>query len=533
MNRQWMLVGVLTAGLLLTQAAGTSSLSPRLPAYGTADRYEDLVIGVPNDKFDEERPGAVAAVYGGPSPGLTGGNTLWTQHPLLPDNDDDGDLWGKALAAGDFDGDGWYDLAVGAPREDLWSISNVGAVDILYGSAAGWPTRFQLFHQNLLTDAEDGDQYGWAVAAGDFDGDGYDDLAVGVPEEDIGGKAGAGQVDVYYGTPSGPTGGAGRQELDQDILGVNWGIGGGDNFGWALATGDFDRDGYDDLAVGVPEEDSLVALDIGVVNIVYGTGAGLKSMRAQQWHQNAGDILDGADPGDQFGKALVTGDFNRDGYADLAVGVPYEDKGTTADAGAVSVLYGSDSGLTDTGNQFFQQRIGNSDNAEKDDRLGWALAAGDFDGDRFADLAIGAHYEDVGAKVNAGAVSVLYGASSGLYSKHDRWFHQDLLDTYDGADAGDWFGFALTAGDFDGNGCDDLAVGVPLEDIGAWPDDNGLVNVVFGSTYGLGLVDQEWWQGKANVAGDANENDQFGWALASIPTRKYPVHLPLVLRGAP
>jgi hypothetical protein len=169
------------------------------------------------------------------------------------------------------------------------------------------------------------------------------------------------------------------------------------------------------------------------------------------------------------------------------------------------------------------------------DRFGSSLAAGNFDRDRYDDLAIGVPYEDVGTTVNAGAVDVVYGSASGLYNKHGWWFHQDLLDLTDTAEFGDAFGWALAAGDFDGNGCDDLAVGVPYEDIGPWPGDNGLVNVVYGATGGLGSggpPDQMWWQGGANVSGSPSENDRFGWALVAIP-RDYRVYLPLIQRDSP
>jgi hypothetical protein len=102
----------------------------------------------------------------------------------------------------------------------------------------------------------------------------------------------------------------------------------------------------------------------------------------------------------------VAADFNRDGVADLAVGVPGENL-----TGAVNVLSGASSGLSGSGAQVFFQ-VGGT--AEFLDRFGEALAAGDFNGDGFADLAGGASGEDVGGVRDAGAVSVLYGATGGL-----------------------------------------------------------------------------------------------------------------------
>jgi hypothetical protein len=100
-------------------------------------------------------------------------------------------------------------------------------------------------------------------------------------------------------------------------------------------------------------------------------------------------------------------DFNGDGYADLAISAVLEDIDAIVDAGAVHVLYGSATGLTATGNQFWHQDSpGIAEGAEEGDRFGDALAAGDFNGDGFADLAIGVPQERIGA-LEAGVVHVL------------------------------------------------------------------------------------------------------------------------------
>jgi hypothetical protein len=152
---------------------------------------------------------------------------------------------------------------------------------------------------------------------------------------------------------------------------------------------DFNHDGLADLAVGVPGESVGSARQVGAVNVLYGTGGGLRGTGAQVFFQVGGMVEDG----DQFGAALAAGDFNRDGFADLAVGAPFEDVGGAANGGAVSVLYGSAAGLTTSGGRLFTQ-VGGM--VEAGDQFGAQLAAADFNHNGFADLAAAAPEERVG-----------------------------------------------------------------------------------------------------------------------------------------
>ena len=278
---------------------------------------------------------------------------------------------------------------------------------------------------------------------------------------------------------------------------------------------------------------SAAIADAGAVNVLYGSASGLTATGDEIWTQDSTGIEDTAEANDNFGYALKAGDFNRDGRADLAVGVPYESVGALVEAGAVNVLYGAAGGLTSANDELWHQGIaGVEGGAEAGDWFGWRLTAGDFNGDGRADLAVGVPHEDVGAIANAGAVNVLYGAASGLTATGDQIWDQDSSGIQETAEANDEFGRALAAGDFDGDGYADMAVGVPYEDIGSPAIDGaGAVQVLYGSAAGLGSVgDQLWHQDITDVAGGAEDGDNFGYALAAIPRTTHRLYLPLIRR---
>jgi hypothetical protein len=219
------------------------------------------------------------------------------------------------------------------------------------------------------------------------------------------------------------------------------------------------------------------------------------------------------------GAAAVPGvraDFDDDGFADLAVGTPSEDVGAAADAGAVTVLYGSAAGLSASGSrQLTQDTAGVPDAAEGDDHFGHLLAAGDFNGDGRADLAVAVLFEDVGAIVDAGAVTALYGTAAGLGAAGSQQLTQDTPGVPGSAEAGDAFGHALAAGDVHGDGLVDLAVGAPAEDVGAAMD-AGAVNLLPGTAGGLsGAGSQQFTEDTPGVPDAVEGDDMWGEALAA------------------
>jgi hypothetical protein len=214
--------------------------------------------------------------------------------------------------------------------------------------------------------------------------------------------------------------------------------------------------------------------------------------------------------------ATGQGDFNGDGFADLAIGVVAEAVGSVTDAGAVNVIYGSATGLSAAGDQFWHQDVaGVTDAAEPDDRFGRAVAAADFDGDGFCDLAVGVPGEDVGGRDSAGAVHVFYGSAAGLTAARDRLWHQNSTGIAGTPGTFDAFGLSLVAANFGRSARADLAVGVQGERVGG-RENAGAVNVLYGGARGLSATgNQLWHQNTPGIGGSAEVGDLWGRTLAA------------------
>ncbi len=277
-----------------------------------------------------------------------------------------------------------------------------------------------------------------------------------------------------------------------------------DHLGRTEVNGDFDGDGHTDLAIGLPGSSTLLASDVGVVNVV-----GRAAIR-YDGHRSALTLRqDHAESGDRFGAALAVGDFNGDGFDDLAVGAPGETVGNAADAGAVTILHGGPSGLQRVA--FLHQESVLDRAAEAGDHFGWALASADVDDDGYDDLVIGAP----GKNRSRGAVVRMLGSSSGLTTLRATMADADDRGVATTAAAGQRFGSSLAVGNLDGARRPEIIIGVPFADF-AGADRAGLVIACRDGS----LATCERWihQGRRWVPGKNETGDRFGLTLETRDT---------------
>ncbi len=345
----------------------------------------------------------------------------------------------------------------------------------------------------------------------DFNGDGARDVAVADSQATIDTRTTAGLVRAVYG------GDKGTAEISQVSSGVGGSSETGDQFGDALATVDYDTDGFTDLVVGVPGEDIGDVADAGIVQIVYGSASGLgKGKAGLTLEQGKGDGAIGAvssEKGDRMGDALAAGTTSA-GEPYLVIGVPGEAQGDLAKAGAAFYLRGN------INKSIHQDSAGVPGNNEAGDQFGASVAANG------SHIAIGQPGEAIGDLADSGAVTLFKHAVStdGIPTPMIGIDQDSTTPEINGsAEAGDEFGASVSMVDHRPAGASSanesiLAIGSPGEDDTSGHADAGRAVTVKIAANGTATQLADIHQDSTDVAGSNEAGDRFGEQVSAVNT---------------
>lgn len=449
------------------------------------DGLDDVMIGAYLAERDAKfRVGESYLVYG--SAMLDSGGTidlasLTPAQGIVFKGIDPGDRSGISVSsAGDFDGDGLDDIIIGADLADAGSLSDVGESYLIFGSAlvasGGMIDLAALTSDQgiVVRGSEQDAGSGFSVAfAGDVNADGLDDIVIGADGASPSGIPYAGTSYLVYGMTTGGVIDLGALTASQGV--VIPGIDERDFSGQSVSTaGDVDGDGLSDVIIGASGADREGVFYVGESYLVYGSAlvASGGALDLATMTPTQGVLIRGIDFFDTSGTFVASaGDVDGDGRSDVLIGADGADVGVELDAGESYLIYGTafaaSGGTIDLGTLTPAQGV-LIKGIDAGDVSGRRLAsAGDVDGDGFDDVIIAAYAADRPGADLSGECYLIYGSalvsSGGTFDLATLTPAQGVLIR--GADFLDLAGSSVaSAGDFDGDGLDDVIIGAHFAD---------------------------------------------------------------------